>query len=197
MASEIDICNLSLSRLGDEANISSIDPPDQSVQANLCAIFYPIALEAMLGRGWSFNTKRYIPPFLTSDTEEYEFCYALPSDYISIIKATAGTYDVENFSLEYHSSGVRCLYSDAENIELVYAASITNPGFFPPLFIDPLSILLSHYLAGPLLKGDIGVSAATKMLNLLQPALNLALNSDAQNFSTSKRPTPSMINARA
>lgn len=28
MASEIDICNLALARLGDEANVASIQPPE-------------------------------------------------------------------------------------------------------------------------------------------------------------------------
>ena len=29
MSSDVDICNLALARLGDEANIVSISPPDQ------------------------------------------------------------------------------------------------------------------------------------------------------------------------
>ena len=33
MASVVDLCNLSLARLGDEANVVSIEPPDGSAQA--------------------------------------------------------------------------------------------------------------------------------------------------------------------
>ena len=48
MASEIAICNLALSHLGDAANIASIDPPEGSAQAEHCATFYPIARDSLL-----------------------------------------------------------------------------------------------------------------------------------------------------
>ena len=38
MSSDVDICNLALARLGDEANIVSISPPDQSAQAGYCCL---------------------------------------------------------------------------------------------------------------------------------------------------------------
>jgi len=38
MSSDVDICNLSLARLGDEANVVSISPQDQSSQAGYYGI---------------------------------------------------------------------------------------------------------------------------------------------------------------
>ena len=35
MASDVDVCNLALSHIGDTANVASINPPDGSVQSAL------------------------------------------------------------------------------------------------------------------------------------------------------------------
>ena len=43
MATEVDICNLALAHLGDDATIASIKPPEGSAQAEKSARFYPIA----------------------------------------------------------------------------------------------------------------------------------------------------------
>jgi len=59
MASIVDICNLALSHLGDSATVSSIDPPEGSAQADLCARFFPIALASLLeAHSWGFATRR-------------------------------------------------------------------------------------------------------------------------------------------
>ena len=42
MASEIDIVNLALSRLGDDATVASLYPPEGSAQAEHGARFYPV-----------------------------------------------------------------------------------------------------------------------------------------------------------
>ena len=59
MASEVDICNLALSHLGDTATIASLDPPEGSAQAEHCARFYPIARDSLLEmHAWGFATSR-------------------------------------------------------------------------------------------------------------------------------------------
>ena len=59
MASETDICNLALARLGDAALVSSISPPDGSAQAGHCAAFYPMVRDYLLERyAWSFSLTR-------------------------------------------------------------------------------------------------------------------------------------------
>ena len=44
MATSVDICNLALSILGDDATVVSITPPAGSDQAGHCARWYPVAL---------------------------------------------------------------------------------------------------------------------------------------------------------
>ena len=57
--SEVTICNLALSYLGDAATVASIKPPDSSRQAQLCAKFYWVARNALLEMSaWGFATRR-------------------------------------------------------------------------------------------------------------------------------------------
>ena len=59
--SEVTICNLALSHLGDTAQVTSIKPPDGSVQAQLCANFYYQARNALLEmHAWGFATRRAV-----------------------------------------------------------------------------------------------------------------------------------------
>ena len=57
MTTQVQICNLALAKLGDEAQVSSVAPPDGSMQAAYCALFYPQALAVLLTKhDWSFAT---------------------------------------------------------------------------------------------------------------------------------------------
>ena len=86
MSSDVDICNLALARLGDEANIVSISPPDQSAQAGYCARFYPMSLSAVLDEhNWGFNSKLVVLALTTNPSSLWDYCYEVPSDMISVI----------------------------------------------------------------------------------------------------------------
>jgi hypothetical protein len=51
----VQICNLALAKIGDVAQVTAISPPDGSMQASYCALFYPQALSVLLMRNaWSF-----------------------------------------------------------------------------------------------------------------------------------------------
>lgn len=208
MASEVDICNLALSHLGDEANVSSIDPPDQSVQAQLCATHYPLARNTLLdAHNWSFTMRRVTLAQLTPETLEYEYCYAAPSDLSNMIalrdaysqRVSIDSTDSElpdEYSLEVNSLGVKVIYCHVPNAELVYNAIVTNPGNFPPLFVEALSFLLASYLAGPIIKGDVGVAAGMKLIQAYRLSLSNAIASDAQNRRANRKFVPEAIRAR-
>ena len=74
MASEVEICNLALARLGDAATVVSIDPPEGSAQAEHCAMFYPMARDTLLAQHpWGFAQRRVRPARLAAG-------YLLPDD---------------------------------------------------------------------------------------------------------------------
>lgn len=91
----VDISNLALSHLGDTATVASIDPPEQSIQAQLCARFYPQARNTMLEMAaWSFATRRIsLALYSTNPSTTWLYSYAVPGDMINaiaIIAADAG-----------------------------------------------------------------------------------------------------------
>lgn len=97
--SEVTICNLALSHLGDTASVASISPPDSSVQAQLCARFYFAARNALLEMAtWGFATRRIALSLLQEVVDgssprvypdntpaTWRYMYALPSGVINII----------------------------------------------------------------------------------------------------------------
>jgi hypothetical protein len=86
MPSAVDICNTALSHIGDTANVSSIDPPDGSVQAGYCKTFYPIAVNSLLEMAtWGFSTKRVALAAVANPSSTWLYAYACPSDSINLI----------------------------------------------------------------------------------------------------------------
>ncbi|MGA9070082.1 MAG: hypothetical protein WB424_07500 [Terracidiphilus sp.] len=99
--SEVTICNLALSHLGDTAEVTSIKPPDGSVQAQLCARFYWAARNALLEMAsWGFATQRVAltavaNPTVNSWTDEdgstqtgtgsWRFAYAMPDETVNVL----------------------------------------------------------------------------------------------------------------
>lgn len=99
--SEVTICNLALSHLGDTAEVTSIKPPDGSVQAKHCARFYWVARNALLEMAsWGFATRRAVLAKVSNPTVNsltrpdgavetnrgtWRFAYALPNAAINIL----------------------------------------------------------------------------------------------------------------
>lgn len=90
--SEVTICNLALSHLGDTANVQSIAPPDSSVQAQLCSRFYYVARNALLEMAnWGFATRRVTLAQVTNPTLDsngdgpWQYAYAVPSDMLNAL----------------------------------------------------------------------------------------------------------------
>jgi hypothetical protein len=86
VASDVDICNLALARLGDTAVVTNINPPDPSKQASRCATFYPIARDTLLEmHDWGFSTKRDTLALKSPPLNGWQFTYAYPNNALNII----------------------------------------------------------------------------------------------------------------
>lgn len=193
MSSVIDVCNLALSHLGDEATVSSIDPPEGSPQAGHCARFYPMARTALLTRyTWSFSTRRENLALLTATPPNgWQYAYALPNGCLkplavltpadatdaffhSLIGRDIATLytkghpdnDHQQFTIEADSTGALVLYTNIENAVLIYVHDTTDTTRWTPLAILALARLLSTMLSGPLIKGTDGVEMAAAMMKM-------------------------------
>lgn len=171
MASDVEICRLALGHVGDAARINSINPPDNSVQAQHCATFYPIARDQLLEmHDWNFATKRWTLELSLVEFEngEWAYAYSLPSDYIRALRVcppgVGEDFPGEPFKIESDVSELdTLLLTNVSEATLHYIFREEETGRYTPTFISALSLLLGSYLAGPLLKGAAGIRMAESL----------------------------------
>lgn len=206
MSSEVDICNLALASLGDDATVASLDPPEGSAQAEHCARFYPMARDLMLdAHHWGFNSRR-APLALLSEAppSSWRYAYAQPADVLNLIAVLApdalddnsvglvaygsygctsytptGQYTPQPFTSETDDTGAVVIYTNQANAVLRYTARVNDPTKFPPTFVQGLAMMLASMLAGPVLKGDTGIKAAALWADRADKWLAKAKESDA------------------
>lgn len=208
MASEVDIVNLALSRLGDKATVSSIDPPEGSAQAAHAARFYPIARNSMQEmHPWAFTSRRITLALLAvTPPSEWAYAYAAPSDALNFLAVTApdamddysaatpvpytqsgapypqlafGLYTPQPYVLESLPDNSPVIYTNQIDAVLRYTALVVDTTKFSPLYIDALSWLLASHLAGPVLKGDVGRAETKACMSMAMGVLSKATVSDA------------------
>lgn len=209
--SEVDICCLALSHLGDEAMVTSIVPPDGTVQAAHCKRFYPFARDLLLeAHPWTFATRRVALAVTDNPSPfDWSFAYELPADCIRPLSALLpGTpeiyYGTETdagshpYLVETDADGDKVLFTNVETAVLRYIAVTTDTSKYTPGFTLSLSRLLAAYLAGPIIKGSEGMQVSQAQLKWFDIEYRKAAAADA---NTGKRNTfttrlPSHIAAR-
>lgn len=220
MASEVDIANIALGHLGDEATISSIAPPDGSVQATHCARIYPMARDELLEmHNWRFATKRADLALLstTEQPQEWAYTYAYPTciRVIAVRPADEATtvnsdliFDEQEFltqptaypfTIEALNDGTQVIYTNVEYATVHYVAAITDTAKFSPLFIAALARLMAAYLAGPIIKGKTGIEIAKAQFELFEKVAGpraKASDANARRDVTYDRFIPSSLSAR-
>jgi len=185
MNSEVDICNLALSYLGDTANISSLD--ERSVQAELCRHFYPMARDMLLEmHSWNFAVTRTGLSLLHEKRGDWLFTYALPNKMLralSILREDSqGERDTSSdipFLIEAMPTGEVVICTNQKDAVLRYVLAVDDPIRFTPLFTIALSWLLASKLAGPIYKGTEGVRMSQTALAAFSQAFSAAVKSDA------------------
>ncbi len=209
MASVVDICNLALAHLGDNATIASIDPPEGSAQAEHCQRFYPIARDTLLEmHSWSFATKRAYGAEVENTWPMWQYAYAMPGDAHDIIavlphearddysttftpenypdfytnyspSVAAGQYVPQKFAVEVAADGSEIILTNQKQAVLRYHAKITDPTKFSPLFTITLSWHLASMLAGPVIKGDQGAAEGKRCIAMTTLYLGKAMEADS------------------
>jgi len=202
VSSDVDICNLAVGHLGDDASISSLNPPEGSAQADHCARFYPIARDSLLEmHNWGFATKRIKLALLSSGWPEWDYSYAQPNDMLQALAVLPqdatddysqpgfvpasvpipvfGAYVPQPYAVESDAAGNNLIYTDQQNAVLRYTARVTDVTKFSPLFTMTLSWHLASMLAGPVIKGDAGAAEAKRCAAMMQLWLGKAIESDA------------------
>lgn len=152
MASQVDIANRALSKLG-EARIISLD--DDTKNAREIKSAFDIVRDAEFrAHRWHFTKRRITLPALSATPSfGWDYQYALPSDFLQVIQV--GYYDPVIDLTDYRTSGTReweIEYGDAGNVllsnfeaplPLRYVARIDDPTRYDATFVEVLSCRLA------------------------------------------------------
>ena len=136
MTSEVSICNIALSRVGDNSIISLTE---DSKTARLCNLLYKDTRNALLREhAWNFATTR-VELALLSSTPSFGYSYEhqLPSDCIRALVAESDEYEI-TFKIE---SGK--VLSNHSSVNLRYIRKVTDPNKYDSSFVDTLSSKLA------------------------------------------------------
>jgi hypothetical protein len=201
MASDTDISNLALARLGDEATVASIDPPEGSAQAEHCARFFPIARDSLLEmHAWKFATRRALLVKRAESSWNWRYAYSAPSDALRILSVLPADGDSDDdtqaYDVEGDALGGVLILSNLDDASVRYTVGVKDTSRFPPLFVDALAWLLASHLAGPVLKGEAGAAMAKSCYQHFLATYGRAVESDANQRKVQPEHTPAWVAGR-
>jgi hypothetical protein len=211
MASVVQICNMALSHIGSEARVSSISPPDGSVEAGHCSTFYDVARTEMLEPGnWAFALKRTPLAQVTNPSQAWAYAYAKPADCLRVLRVLRPNISVTVFNQDTVEAHIDdrdtaqfdvegdVLFSNEPDAVLVYVRDVTDSTKFPASFTSALSYLLASYLAGPIVKGNEGLRLGDGMRQRAQGMADMSATVSANASNTENSTSnPSIVAVRA
>lgn len=197
MTPTVDLCNLALSLVGQSASISSVDPPEGSVYAHLCAQMYPLALGEMLEQHpWGFSTTTQELAPLATRPAGFISGFPLPSDCVRVWQVRSHEFGpLIPYEMRVGESGTM-VCTGTETAIVLYTRAIDDPQLLPPAFKMALAHLLASMIAGPIIKGDTGAKAAAELRKVALSLSTQAATSDATQNLEVTRVTPVWIRER-
>jgi hypothetical protein len=146
MASQVDICNNALTKLG-AGRISSISDTGRNAKA-LAAIWNQQRDTELTMHPWTFATTRaQLPASSTPPAYGWSYAYPLASDYLSLVEIgdrwVWNADDPELYTLEGSDAGQQVLTDFGSPLPVRYVRRVTNPGLFAPLFCEALACRLA------------------------------------------------------
>lgn len=223
--SDVAICNMALSNIGQVANVVSIDPAEPSVEAEYCRVFYYTCRDAVLeAHLWSFTVRTDTAPAqVTPPTPNWEYAYAFPAgaqDIIAVLPPEAanpyaqgivpdpiaaaygaptpigGGFVPQPYELLTLSTGQTVICTNQEQAEIRYRFNNTDVSKYPATVIMAISHLLGSKLAGPVIQGKEGRAEALNQLQLYKTHLDIAKADDANQRKINPIHVPTAIAAR-
>lgn len=153
MASETDICNLALIRIGQGSRIASLD--EESEPADLCEFVLPLARDDTLRSGsWPFASRRVALALVEEEpSTDWAYAYRVPSGCLRAIRLmpTDGRNGRARIPFEVEGDDTAgLLFTDEPDAVLHYITRVENAGLFPPDFVDAMAWRMAMELAEPL-----------------------------------------------
>lgn len=171
MASQLEIINIALSRLG-ESPIQSLN--EGSVPANAAKLLYDTERKATLrAYPWNFALRQTTLARLEGGAVDFSNAFALPVDNLRVLQVWDSTTKQE---LRYSTRGGR-LYSDSEKVTIEYVADVKEAHIYDSKFVEAFSYRLASTLAMPV-KGSPELMA--NYMNIYQGLVSEAATQSAR-----------------
>lgn len=202
----IALANEALSIVGDTANVTSLEPPNATVQATRCAAHMPQALALTLQhQPWTFASRRVAPVAIENTVSTWAYAYAVPPDllYPTAVLAPDSPDDLQiravktidmclrwgqptlqpasqPHTIETDQEGNRVLRTDQADAVLIYVARNVDVELWDPLVRQSGAYRLAHLLSGPTVKGKSSIAIGQGHLQMAIALANQAASSNAE-----------------
>ncbi len=146
MASQTDICNQALTKIGAE-RIVAITDDTKSARA-LNAIWDLKRDAELAAHPWTFSIGRaQLPASATAPDFGWSYAYPLPSDYLAMVEV-GENYDfyIGDPNPLFAFEGGSILTDQTSPLNIRYIKRITNCGLYPALFAEALACRLAAEL---------------------------------------------------
>ena len=145
MASVVNMCNSALNLIG-ASTISALT--EDTKNARLCNQRYePVRNRVFRGHNWNCLIKRVeLAQNSTAPVVEYTYAYALPSDFLRVMKIHNGTTDSIAADLDYKVEG-KNIVTNQTTVYLVYVALDEDPNNYDAYLREAISHQLAADLA--------------------------------------------------
>lgn len=180
MASQVEICNLALGKLGSDSFITSID--DGTKSARYLKLFYVPTRDALLrSHLWRFARKRAtLAPLVEEPLFDGGSYFQIPEDCLRIVGTDldyTGSYG--RWSVEGNK-----IVADTDALNIVYTYRVEDEGLFDPLFIQAFATYLAHELCMPLVQSASMKDLLTKEMQsaIIRAAHAGATEQDSSTF---------------
>ena len=145
MASVVNMCNSALNLIG-ASTISALT--EDTKNARLCNQRYePVRNRVFRGHNWNCLIKRVeLAQNSTAPVVEYTYAYALPSDFLRVLKIHNGTTDSIASDLDYKVEG-KNIITNQTTVYLVYVSLDEDPNNYDAYLREAISHQLAADLA--------------------------------------------------
>jgi hypothetical protein len=194
VTSETQLCNLALSRIGNDRQLSSLGEANKP--ARLCTLMYGPTRDAVLqAHPWNEAIRR-VDLAAEADVEppfEYTYRFPLPSDCLKVIRTedeSAGFED--DYRIESTANG-RVLLSNSDTVAIEYIARVEDVALYSPVLVDLIAQRLAAELAPAFADS---ASMAKNLWDIYAAKLREARSVDAQEGTPRQIVADTWINSR-
>lgn len=183
MASNIEICNLALSYLG-QGPITNLMSP-QNATEQLCELHFDPCRDAVLeAHDWTFAISRLVltTPDLTPPEWGFAYRFQLPTNLLRVIWAgrqqDENVYDTFDWRVENDY-----LVTDANPVWIRYVQVVEDSSKFSPLFVQALACRLAMEMCVSITEN---VALYGRLVEMFGAKLQEAVNMDAMQGRSQK-----------